>query len=109
MTASLNIGDLIIDNRGRECIVIAESPPPTDSWLNQQNDSRVRSMKNCRWWQAVPDTGGGVCVPEPLAQHLRAATIEDAKRYAQNFAQSYYVLLRLFPALGDVMPAPRRP
>jgi hypothetical protein len=104
---SLKIGDLIIDNRDREGIVVSECEPPDAAWLKQQRDRRVLALGICKWWKVLPSTGGAVRVPEPLAKYLRPATLEDAQRYVQEWSQSYHSLVRLFPKLIELTTSPK--
>jgi hypothetical protein len=102
----LNCGDLIRDNYGRLGIVLWESARPQDSWLEIQNDARMRSVGSCRWWAVAPLSGGGACVPEPLAEYVRAASVEDALQVALEHKMSYFTLVKVFPRLAELMPPP---
>ncbi len=100
-------GSFIRDNCGRLGIVLWEDPAPKRWWLDIQKDQRMREVGPCRWWAVAPLIGGGVCIPEPLAEYVRPATLEDALPVAQQHRGSYFTLVRVFPALADVMPAPK--
>jgi hypothetical protein len=102
----LKPGDLIIDNRESEGIVLCEVDRPAEGWIQIQNDERVRSVGNCTWWCVIPFTGGAAHVPEPLARYLRPATAEDARNYSLEYGQSYNLLIKIFPDLSKLMPRP---
>ena len=103
---TLKPGDLVRDNYGRTGIVLWENPPPKDWWLQIQNDARMREVGPCQWWAVAPVSGGGACVPEPLTEYIRPASIEDALQVAQEHKMSYFTLVRVFPNLADIMPPP---
>lgn len=98
--------DLIKDNYGRLAIVLWGDPAPQPGWPEIQNDSRMRALGPCRWSAIAPLIGGGACVPEPLAEFIRAATLEDTLGVARAHRTSYFKLLRSFPQLADAMPGP---
>jgi hypothetical protein len=91
--------DLIIDNWGREAIVVERIPKPTSSWLADQTDSRMREVPfDTTWWKVLGIRGGAGAVAEPLAKFVREATIEDAMRaieYANEAAMR--TIASLFP------------
>ena len=91
--------DLIVDNWGREGIVAKRARKPSASWLSGQLDDKMRQLpKDTIWWEVLNFRGGAVIVPEPLAQFVREATIEDAMRAAQCANQpALDILKRLFP------------
>jgi len=96
---SLKPRDLIIDNWERECIVVERVRRPAASWLADQTDSEVQTLPaEIVWWRVLDIRGGGVLVPEPLAQFVREATIEDAMR-AVEYANDYALrtIGQLFP------------
>ncbi len=91
--------DLIIDNWDRECIVVERVKRPAAGWLADQTDSRVLALPaDTIWWSVLDIRGGGVLVPEPLAQFVREATIDDAMR-AVEYANEYTLrtIGQLFP------------
>jgi hypothetical protein len=91
--------DLIIDNFNREGIVVERAKRPTASWLADQDDVRLRALAaDTVWWTVLPISGGAVIVPEPLAQFIREATIEDAMRAAE-YANEHALrtIAQLFP------------
>lgn len=77
-------GDLIIDNHGRQGIVLRRAYPAQD-WLNDQSDERIRSLpKDTVWWEALPLVGGGIFTPEPFTEFVREATREDFRTCSEN-------------------------
>jgi hypothetical protein len=54
----------------------------------------------------APLSGGGACVPEPLAEYVRAATVEDAHQTALEHKMSYFRLVKVFPQLAELIPPP---
>lgn len=72
----LAVGDLILDNLGREGVVLAPSHSPSPKWLADQDDLRTRSAAG-PWWKVAPLDGGGVLVPEDLAVVIRRASVDD--------------------------------
>ena len=103
---TLRPGALIRDNYGRLGIVLWESPPPKASWLEIQNDARMRGVGDCRWWSVAPLSGGGAQVPEPLVEYVRAASVQDALKVASEHKMSYFTLVKVFPGLAELMPPP---
>ena len=73
---TLSIGDVIIDNYGRECLVYAEDDRPGTKWISEQEDVRVQQAIG-PWWRAMPLVGGAVIVPDDLGIFSRRATIDD--------------------------------
>ena len=73
---SLSVGDLILDNYGRECIVWSQEKRPGSKWLAEQEDDLVRRA-NGPWWKALPLLGGAVIVPDELGSIVRRATVDD--------------------------------
>lgn len=73
---NLSIGDLIMDNFGRECIVYRKERRPSAKWLAAQDDERVRQSLG-PWWAALPLDGGAIIVPDELGVVIRRATIDD--------------------------------
>ena len=102
----LSPADLIRDNYGRLGIVLWEASTPDESWLKIQKDSRMRSVGACRWWSVALLIGGGVCVPEPLAEYVRPATVDDALQVAREHKMSYFTLVKVFPQLAELMLPP---
>ena len=97
---SISIGDLIIDNYGREGIVLYPNKQPDAEWLSIQEDARMHSITSGKWWLAMPlQSGGGVNVPESLATVLRRATQEDATALVARHEFTYVSLVGLFPGL----------
>jgi len=97
---TIAIGDLIIDNYGREGIVLARDKQPGPDWLAIQEDTRMPALASGTWWLVMPvDSGGGVSVPESLATFVRRATLEDAARVVAVRASSHVSLVKLFPDL----------
>ena len=103
---TLGPGALIRDNYGRLGIVLWETPPPKSSWLEIQNDARMREVGDCRWWAVAPLCGGGACVPAPLVEYVRAASVDDALQVALEHKMSYFTLVKVFPGLAERMPPP---
>ncbi len=95
--------DLILDNYNRLGIVVERTGRPSQKWILEQRDTKVRSLGDCDWWNVVPLDGGLVIVPEPEARFQREATVEDALE-AVEYANEAAVktLLALFPELRDV-------
>ena len=95
--------DLIIDNWDREGIVVERVEQPKASWLAGQTDSRMRGLpQETIWWIVLDVRGGAVIVPEPLAQFVREATIEDAMRAAEYAnAHALRIIGQLFPEAID--------
>lgn len=87
-------------------IVLWETSAPDESWLKIQKDSRIRSVGACQWWTVAPLIGGGVCVPEPLAEYVRPATVDDALQVAREHKMSYFTLVKVFPRLAELMLPP---
>ena len=97
---TISIGDLIVDNYGREAIVLSSDKHPDKKWLAIQEDPRMQLLRDDRWWLAMPlDSGGAVCVPESLAKVLRKATLEDAAGLVEREPSTYVSLVPLFPEL----------
>ena len=99
-------GALVRDNYERLGIVLWEASPPKSSWLEIQKDPRMREVGACRWWAIAPLSGGGACVPEPLVEYVRAASVEDALQVALQHKMSYFTLVKVFPSLAERMPPP---
>jgi hypothetical protein len=74
--ATLNIGDVIIDNHDRVGIVFSKERRPSMQWLAQQNDVRTQTAAG-PWWKVLPLTGGAVILPDDLGTFVRRATIDD--------------------------------
>ncbi len=91
--------DLIIDNHDREGIALHQTNRPAAGWLAEQRDGRLRGLPpDTTWWKVLPICGGSVIVPEPLAQFVREATIDDVMRaieYANEPAMR--TIAALFP------------
>lgn len=97
---TLSVGDLILDNYGREGIVLSSQKPPDTKWLALQEDTRMTGLRAEPWWGVMPLTSGGfVNVPESLATFVRRATVEDAAGVVALRESSYVSLAPLFPAL----------
>lgn len=73
---SLSIGDLIVDNFGREGLVFARERRPSAKWLAEQEDVRVRRSKG-PWWKVLTLDGGAVILPAELGTFLHRATVDD--------------------------------
>ena len=91
--------DLIIDNWDRESIVSERATRPSAKWLARQSDKRVDPLPpETVYWTVLPIRGGAVLVPEPLAQFVREATVEDAMRAAEHANEAALrAIARLFP------------
>ena len=91
--------DLIIDNWGREGIVVEQVKRPAAGWLDDQRDSRMRALPwDTIWWSVLCVRGGSVNVPELLTRFVREATIDDvmtAIEYANEHARR--TIAQLFP------------
>ena len=72
----LSIGDVIIDNYGRECLVYSIERRPSAKWLSEQEDVRAHQATG-PWWNAKPLNGGAVLVPDDLGTFVRRATVDD--------------------------------
>jgi len=79
---NLSIGDLIVDNFGREGIVYSKERRPSAKWLAEQEDSRVQQSAG-PWWKVLPLNGGAVIVPTELGTFVRRATIDDLLRVVE--------------------------
>lgn len=100
---ALSPGDLIVDNYGREGIVLWRDKTPRKKWLSIQEDERVKTIRTKQWWLVMPlMSGGSVIVPEPLVSFIRRATTEDAAGVVALNEASYVTLVRLFPDLTTV-------
>jgi uncharacterized protein YqcC (DUF446 family) len=91
--------DLIIDNWEREGIVVERAKRPAAGWLSDQTDRRVLALPtDTVWWSVLDVRGGGVLVPEPLAQFIREATIDDAMRAVEHANEhALRTIAQLFP------------
>jgi len=79
----VEIGDVVRDNYGRSGIVVREEPPPDQSWVDAQSDSRVNSVdRACRWLGILPFDGGLLIAPEPLVERVRRADADDIRTVA---------------------------
>ena len=88
------MGDLILDNYGREGIDLSLQKAPDKKWLALQEDTRMAGLRAGPWWGVMPLTSGGfVNVPESLA------TVDDAAGIVALRESSYPSLAPLFPAL----------
>ena len=96
----LSVGDLILDNYGREGIDLSLQKAPDKKWLALQEDTRMAGLRAGPWWGVMPLTSGGfVNVPESLATFIRRATVDDAAGIVALRESSYPSLAPLFPAL----------
>ena len=106
MESAIKLGDVVLDNYGREGIVVREEPSPPQGWLMSQADERLHRLGHSeRWLGILPFTGGLVLSPESLTERLRAAQREDLLRAVET-ANSHGVryLVELFPTLaGDAL------
>ena len=94
------MGDLILDNYGREGIILSPQKAPDKKWLALQEDTRMAGLGADPWWGVMPLTSGGfVNVPESLATFIRRATVDDAAGIVALRESSYPSLAPLFPAL----------
>ena len=101
---SIKPRDLIRDNHGREGIVIERAKTPSRAWISDQKDQRVRSLSlRPTWWRVFCVSGGSVIVPEELAQFIRSATLDDARRACECANEpALRSLAALFPELVKV-------
>jgi hypothetical protein len=72
---SLSIGDVILDNWGRECLVYSTERRPGATWLSQQEDVRVQQAAG-PWWKALLLDGGVAIVPDELGAFVRRANVD---------------------------------
>ncbi|WP_172204464.1 hypothetical protein [Niveibacterium sp. COAC-50] len=99
---SLSIGDLIVDNFGREGIVYSKERRPSAKWLAEQEDSRVKQSPG-PWWRVLPLDGGAAIVPAELGTFVRRASIDDLLKLVlaqQSEHAGTVTLLELFKALS---------
>jgi len=97
---TISVGDLILDNYGREGIVWSSQNPPDKKWLALQEDTRMAGLRADAWWGVMPLASGGfVNVPESLATFVRRASMEDAAGIVALRESSYAGLVPLFPTL----------
>lgn len=81
--SNLFVGDLILDNHGRECLVFAREMRPSTEWLAEQDDSRIREVEG-PWWKAMPLSGGSVIVPNELGAVVRRANVDDLLKLVES-------------------------
>ena len=62
---------------GREVLLIRRERKPSQRWLDEQVDRRVKPLADSPWWGAMPFTGGYILVPEPLLRYKRIPTYKD--------------------------------
>ena len=75
---TIAIGDVVLDNHGRTGIVLRVDPRPSNGWLREQQDERMRSIRPDEVWFAVMPLGGGLILcPETLLERLRRPTEDD--------------------------------
>lgn len=99
---TLSIGDLIVDNYGREGIVYSRERRPNAKWLANQDDVRVQNAEG-PWWKVLPLDGGAVILPEDLGNFIRRATVDDLQklvRAQQSEHAGTVVLTELFKLLS---------
>jgi hypothetical protein len=97
---SIKPRDLVSDNRDRIGIVLRKEKIPSQKWLADQLDERVREFRSSTWWGILPLSGGYVLAPEGLLTYVREATNDDvmvAIEYANMAAVKN--LLEIFPEL----------
>ncbi|AXQ27969.1 hypothetical protein D0B54_04440 [Solimonas sp. K1W22B-7] len=98
---TFSIGDLIVDNLGREGICLCPEKRPNRQWLAEQEDARM-SQATGPWWNVLPVAGGAVIVPEDLGAFLRRATIDDVFQLMESQQSKHagqYTLDELFQRL----------
>lgn len=96
---SLKPKDLITDNRGRLGIVLEKAKAPDVEWLKIQRDSRMKEVPvGTVWWHVLPLEGGGILVPEYLANFEREATSEDIMEVYKNSSAADFLTFEQFLA-----------
>lgn len=103
---NLSIGDLIVDNFGREGIVYSKERRPSVKWLAEQEDVRVQQSAG-PWWKVLPLDGGAVIVPAELGTFLRRANVDDLLKVMgsqQTEHAGTVTLVELFKQLSPKQP-----
>lgn len=97
----IELGDVVVDNHGREGIVIREDPTPGPRWLADQEDERMRAVSpGARWLAILPLTGGLTLCPESLLQRVRNANESDILNAAEAANEpGVRYLVELFPGV----------
>lgn len=84
----IKIGDLVVDNYGRKGIVVGQAEYPSQNWLAQQEDMRMRELsKNVykeQWLDILPLDGGGIVAPKSLCKRVRKANKKDLETTYEN-------------------------
>ncbi len=100
---SISIGDLIVDNYGREGLVYSKERRPSAKWIAEQEDVRVHESAG-PWWKVLPLNGGAVIVPAELGTFLRRATVDDLLKVMSTQQTEHagtVTLLELFKQLSS--------
>jgi hypothetical protein len=104
----ISIGDLIVDNLGREGLVYAKERRPGAKWLAEQDDVRIRQSAG-PWWKVLPLDGGAVIVPSELGTFVRRANVDDLLHLMSSQQTEYAAmgtLVELFKQLRQQQSKP---